>query len=345
MADVFISYAREDRSMAEALAKDLEARGYSVWWDAALVGSDDFYEVILDALQKAKAALVIWTKASAKSHFVRDEARFALFHKKLVALKEPGLETIEIPFGFQSQHTDDISNREQIIRAIGKLGVVASAARPSSPISRSVWEQIKSKSTVDQVLAFLDTDPPEVERREALVHLKSLLSAPRAAGSGAPAGGAQMMSNLSAFLSGLMLRVPKFQFTTQGVWTSIGLIITYIVIMVLLFAGLIYLLDEVLRIPSQEQGFPAVAGILLIMLFAWWRFRSFAEQRNIAAAVIMAAFHVFLVWMCFVILTEETLTVLTGDRIWSQGTPAVTVATICSCLAVWLAWRRLSSVK
>ena len=78
MSDVFISYARQDRNFAEALAGDLEGRGYRVWWDAELVGSDDFQEVILAALARARATVVIWSKVSVKSHFVRDEARYAL---------------------------------------------------------------------------------------------------------------------------------------------------------------------------------------------------------------------------------------------------------------------------
>ena len=59
MSDVFVSYAREDRSLAQALAEDLENRGCRVWWDAQLVGSDDFQEVILAALARARAAVVI----------------------------------------------------------------------------------------------------------------------------------------------------------------------------------------------------------------------------------------------------------------------------------------------
>src|SRR5262245_43855273 len=111
MADIFISYAREDRGLAQGLAKDLEDRDYSVWWDAQLVGSDDFNDVILDALANAGAAVVIWTKNSVKSLFVRDEARYALHYKKLVAVKVPDLAVLDIPFGFQGQHTDDIVNR------------------------------------------------------------------------------------------------------------------------------------------------------------------------------------------------------------------------------------------
>jgi hypothetical protein len=33
MSDIFISYAREDRPRAEAIAKALEEHGWSVWWD------------------------------------------------------------------------------------------------------------------------------------------------------------------------------------------------------------------------------------------------------------------------------------------------------------------------
>lgn len=32
MADIFISYATEDRERAKALAEALELRGWSVWW-------------------------------------------------------------------------------------------------------------------------------------------------------------------------------------------------------------------------------------------------------------------------------------------------------------------------
>jgi hypothetical protein len=132
VSDIFISYAREDRAVAAALANDLKARGYSVWWDTELVGSDDFQDVILTALSKARAAIVIWTKASVKSLFVRDEARYALHHRKLVAVKHPSVDVLELPFGFQSQHTDDVHDRNQIVRAITKLGVVCTSLASSS---------------------------------------------------------------------------------------------------------------------------------------------------------------------------------------------------------------------
>jgi len=122
MTDIFISYAREDSALGHDLADDLKKRGFLVWWDRELLSSDNFYEAILSALTAAKAVIVIWTKHSVRSLFVRDEARYALVHKKLVAIKSSELDHFDIPFGFQSQHTDNISERDRIIAAVMKLG-------------------------------------------------------------------------------------------------------------------------------------------------------------------------------------------------------------------------------
>jgi hypothetical protein len=87
VSEIFISYARPDQVLAQSLADDLKGRGFKVWWDTELFGSDDFYEVIYTALSNAKAAIVIWSKESCRSKFVRDEARFALQREKLIATK------------------------------------------------------------------------------------------------------------------------------------------------------------------------------------------------------------------------------------------------------------------
>ena len=180
MSDIFISYARADRALAEGLARDLQARGYRVWWDAELVGSDDFYEVILEALRQAKAAVVIWTKTSAKSRFVRDEARFALHFEKLVAVKEAGLDTLDIPFGFQGQHTDDVANREQIVRAVEKLGVKPMAGGPvaATPVAAAADPEKLKAAGIDEIVAFLGTNPQGAPKAAAIARLKELASSP-----------------------------------------------------------------------------------------------------------------------------------------------------------------------
>ena len=42
MTDVFISYAREQRSLAEQLAEGLNAARYDVWWDERLSAGQVF---------------------------------------------------------------------------------------------------------------------------------------------------------------------------------------------------------------------------------------------------------------------------------------------------------------
>ena len=74
MADIFISYAREDREKAQPLAEALEQQGYSVWWDPVIPPGKRFDEVIEKALEEAKCVVVLWSKSSLKSNWVLVEA-------------------------------------------------------------------------------------------------------------------------------------------------------------------------------------------------------------------------------------------------------------------------------
>jgi TolA-binding protein len=121
MTDVFISYARQDQEIARKLADDLQTRGYLVWWDAELVASEDFTEAIQAALSEARSTVVVWSKASVRSRFVRDEAQFALDQTKLISTRTVDLDIQEIPLGFRGQQVGIISDRDQIAKAIDIL--------------------------------------------------------------------------------------------------------------------------------------------------------------------------------------------------------------------------------
>lgn len=144
MSNVVISYARSDRPLANELAQYLLSLGFLVWWDVELLGSDDFTDVIQAEFSKARAVVVIWSETSVKSNFVRDEARFALQHRKLVATKTSRLEVDRIPFGFQGQHTED---SDKILRAIEKLGATRQVAKPTTVMAESE-EQAAMPGTV-----------------------------------------------------------------------------------------------------------------------------------------------------------------------------------------------------
>ena len=84
MADIFVSYARDDEAVARRVAKALEAGGHSVWWDAHLPAHRSFSDEIERRLAEAKAVVVLWSARAAQSQWVRAEADFARGQGKLV---------------------------------------------------------------------------------------------------------------------------------------------------------------------------------------------------------------------------------------------------------------------
>ena len=126
MADVFISYASEDRDRVRPLAEALLRRGLNVWWDRALVAGDDYARVIERELCAAKAVIVVWTQSSVESAFVRDEARRALEDGRLVpVMLEPG---VKFPLGFGSYHAEDLTAWNGAAAA-PQVGLVEEAVR------------------------------------------------------------------------------------------------------------------------------------------------------------------------------------------------------------------------
>lgn len=103
--DIFLSYAREDRSTAQALATALVESGAKVWWDRQLAGGQDFANVIAAQLAAARLVLVLWSSASVVSGFVRDEAAHARDAGKLLPLR---IEDVRPPLGFGTIHTLDL---------------------------------------------------------------------------------------------------------------------------------------------------------------------------------------------------------------------------------------------
>ncbi len=84
MVDVFISYSRDNKARVADIAAAVAAAGYDVWWDAELPPHRSYGDVITEKIGSAKAAIVVWSHASAQSEWVRAEADVARNQKKLV---------------------------------------------------------------------------------------------------------------------------------------------------------------------------------------------------------------------------------------------------------------------
>ena len=84
MADVFISYARENQPFAQRVAEAVRRDGYDVFWDDDLPPHLSYGEVITEKIGNARAAIVIWSKDAAASEWVRAEADLVRSHKKLI---------------------------------------------------------------------------------------------------------------------------------------------------------------------------------------------------------------------------------------------------------------------
>ena len=104
-ADVFVSYARENREAAQRLADALAEGRLRVWWDRDLVAGSEFAAAIETQLNSVAVVLGLWSADSVRSAFVRDECGHALRAGKLLPVR---IEEVELPLGFGQLHTLDL---------------------------------------------------------------------------------------------------------------------------------------------------------------------------------------------------------------------------------------------
>lgn len=105
MGRIFLSYSREDRSCAEALARVLEDGGHEVWWDRHIDTGTQFSKEIEQALDRADLVVVAWSRDAAESAWVRDEAATARDSGRLLPVTVDGSQA---PLGFRQFQTLDL---------------------------------------------------------------------------------------------------------------------------------------------------------------------------------------------------------------------------------------------
>ena len=78
MTDVFLSYSRDDQPTARRFADSLGREGFKVWWDQALSTGETYDSVTEKALDEARAVVVLWSKKSVSSRWVRGQRSWGL---------------------------------------------------------------------------------------------------------------------------------------------------------------------------------------------------------------------------------------------------------------------------
>jgi tetratricopeptide (TPR) repeat protein len=110
MANVFLSYHREDEPWASIIAGLFERAGHSVWWDRHIKGGHEFDAEIEAALEAADKIVVLWSGKAIKSAWVRDEAGVGRDTGRLVPATIDG--TLP-PLGFRQFQTIDLSKSKR----------------------------------------------------------------------------------------------------------------------------------------------------------------------------------------------------------------------------------------
>jgi hypothetical protein len=123
MADVFISYAHQDKSFADGrgIEKILKsvAPQITFWRDSGITAGSTWNEEIRDQLRACKCVFVIWSETSWASHWVRQEAFYGYVRDILVPMR---IDDVALAPPFTHIQCIDIgrSIREPVLKAIGK---------------------------------------------------------------------------------------------------------------------------------------------------------------------------------------------------------------------------------
>jgi outer membrane protein OmpA-like peptidoglycan-associated protein len=149
MADVFLSYARVDREVAERVKAGLEAAGLSVFFDVeGLDGGDVFPDVLDREVKGAGAVISLWSPHSLSRPWVKQECSIGLKRKCLIPLAIAPLGDLDVPVAFEGlQQIDftgfhgrtDTAEWQKLMRSLARtLGRPELVAAPAAAAARPI---------------------------------------------------------------------------------------------------------------------------------------------------------------------------------------------------------------
>ena len=172
MTDIFISYAHEDQERVRPIVKELETRGWSVFWDKKIPAGEQWHLYIAKALNASHCVIVVWSRHSIVSDSVIEEAQVAKMKGVLVPLR---IDTVDPPLGFGLIQASDLSDWKnetydsdllQLVNAVAsKISFSAQAVIPQTPISELV--EVAARGTTITSTPELPTPRPKPQLKES----------------------------------------------------------------------------------------------------------------------------------------------------------------------------------
>lgn len=143
MADIFLSYAGEDRETAGKLAQCFEATGLTVWWDRKIPAGMTWRQVIEKSLNDMACMVVLWSTSSIDSAWVNEEAEEGRARDKLVPVL---IEPVVPPLGFRGIQAADLTTWDGSADAPGLRQLLADLEARLGRLSRTPATAAASKT-------------------------------------------------------------------------------------------------------------------------------------------------------------------------------------------------------
>ena len=152
-----VSYDHEDRERVAPLVSRFRKRGFWVFWDRDTRIGAQWREVIDDRLRHASCVIVVWTRRSVKSTWVRAEADTAAQNGVLKAVRLDDVKP-PLPFG-EYQYADligwDGGAHPELRRLLSDVSRVLSGALPVRGWAPLEFERDSSRSGVSEARGFV----------------------------------------------------------------------------------------------------------------------------------------------------------------------------------------------
>jgi TPR repeat protein len=169
MPDIFISYKKEERDVAALLATRLTEAGYDVWWDDALLAGERFEDEITDVLDQSGLVVVLWSRQSVLSDWVKAEAETARQQKKALPAIIDDLPASKMPLLYRGMHAARLAGWEGEAEHSGWVELLGSIrdrlGRARGPRLSESQAEAKLEQNVDLAKSMVGEGPPASQKR------------------------------------------------------------------------------------------------------------------------------------------------------------------------------------